>query len=101
MFRQAEALRGQLSQLSVSERGHIDLQPPSVASDTSGQLVFDELPTSLRAAMAVVERRLISDAIVSCEGRMEDVAERLGIGRRTLNEKIVKLGIQKAELLAN
>ena len=30
---------------------------------------------------------------------MDAVAEALGIGRRTLNEKIVKLGIDKSDLL--
>jgi two-component system C4-dicarboxylate transport response regulator DctD len=30
---------------------------------------------------------------------MEAVAEALGIGRRTLNEKIVKLGLDKEALL--
>ncbi|MEO0773705.1 MAG: helix-turn-helix domain-containing protein, partial [Pseudomonadota bacterium] len=32
-------------------------------------------------------------------GRMDDTAETLGIGRRTLNEKIVKLGLDKDALL--
>jgi DNA-binding NtrC family response regulator len=30
---------------------------------------------------------------------MDAVAEALGIGRRTLNEKIVKLGLEKSKLL--
>ena len=30
---------------------------------------------------------------------MDAAAEALGIGRRTLNEKIVKLGLNKGELL--
>jgi DNA-binding NtrC family response regulator len=30
---------------------------------------------------------------------MDDVAAALGIGRRTLNEKIVKLGIEKSQVL--
>jgi len=30
---------------------------------------------------------------------MDDVAEALGIGRRTLNEKIVKLNINKTDIL--
>ena len=33
------------------------------------------------------------------QGRMDAVAEALGIGRRTLNEKIVKLGLDKDALL--
>ncbi|MEO1120381.1 MAG: helix-turn-helix domain-containing protein, partial [Pseudomonadota bacterium] len=43
------------------------------------------------------ERQLIGQALRTHGGRMDAVAEALGIGRRTLNEKIVKLGLNKAE----
>ena len=43
------------------------------------------------------QRQLL--AIKAHEGRMDAVAEALGIGRRTLNEKIVKLGLDKDALL--
>lgn len=56
-------------------------------------------PETLREAVAAFERQLIGKALVSHDGRMDDVAEALGIGRRTLNEKIVKLGLDKATLL--
>ena len=59
----------------------------------------DEVPETLRGAVAVFERQLIAQAIKTHEGRMDAVAEALGIGRRTLNEKIVKLGLRKEELL--
>jgi len=59
----------------------------------------DEVPETLREAVAVFEKQLISQAIKSHQGRMDAVAEALGIGRRTLNEKIVKLGLNKDELL--
>ena len=49
--------------------------------------------------MAVFERELIGKALRAHEGRMDAVAEALGIGRRTLNEKIVKLGLDKDALL--
>ena len=49
----------------------------------------------LREAVAAFERQLIGRAIAEQEGRMDEVAEHLGIGRRTLNEKIVKLGLDK------
>ncbi len=49
----------------------------------------------LRNAVAVLERELITGALVSCNTKMDDTAEVLGIGRRTLNEKIVKLGLVK------
>jgi len=105
LYRQAEALRGQLSDLSGFERGGAQFSTPIEPSpsvdeaDHANKIIFDELPSTLREAMAVVERKLISDAIIACDARMDEVAERLGIGRRTLNEKIVKLGIEKASLL--
>jgi len=58
-----------------------------------------EVPETLREAVAAFERQLIAKAIKTHQGRMDAVAEALGIGRRTLNEKIVKLGLNKAELL--
>lgn len=56
-------------------------------------------PETLREAVAAFERELIGKALVSQDGRMDDVADALGIGRRTLNEKIVKLGIEKSTIL--
>jgi len=53
----------------------------------------------LREAIAAFERELISKAILTHGGRMDAVSEALGIGRRTLNEKIVKLGLNKEELI--
>ena len=57
-------------------------------------------PVTLREAVASFEREIIAQAIADQAGRMDDVAEQLGIGRRTLNEKIVKLGIDKERILA-
>lgn len=59
----------------------------------------EEVPETLREAVAVFERELIGKALKAHGGRMEATAEALGIGRRTLNEKIVKLGLDKAALL--
>jgi DNA-binding NtrC family response regulator len=56
-------------------------------------------PDTLRAAVAELERDMIATALTTHAGRMDDVAEALGIGRRTLNEKIVKLGLDKDALL--
>ena len=58
-----------------------------------------DVPSSLREAVAAFERELIGKAIKAHEGRMDAAAEGLGIGRRTLNEKIVKLGLDKDALL--
>ena len=58
------------------------------------------VPETLREAVAAFEREVISRALRSEDGRMDDVAAVLGIGRRTLNEKIVKLGLDKEALLS-
>ncbi|SFJ97328.1 sigma-54-dependent transcriptional regulator [Celeribacter neptunius] len=60
---------------------------------------LDDVPDTLREAVAVFEREVIGRALRAHEGRMDAVAEALGIGRRTLNEKIVKLGLNKDALL--
>lgn len=59
----------------------------------------EDVPDTLREAVAAFERELIGKALKAHEGRMDAVAEALGIGRRTLNEKIVKLGLDKDALL--
>ncbi|MEL7466775.1 MAG: sigma-54 dependent transcriptional regulator [Pseudomonadota bacterium] len=58
-----------------------------------------DAPGTLREAVAALERRMIARALKAQDGRMDDVAAELGIGRRTLNEKIVKLGLDKRSLL--
>lgn len=59
----------------------------------------EDVPSTLREAVARFERTLIAQAVTTHSGRMDAVAEALGIGRRTLNEKIVKLGLEKSKLL--
>ena len=71
----------------------------SMARAISVEQGFDDVPDTLRGAVATFERELISKAITTHEGRMDAAAEALGIGRRTLNEKIVKLGLDKDALL--
>lgn len=58
-----------------------------------------DVPETLREAVAAFERTLIAKAIRTHKGKMDAVAEALGIGRRTLNEKIVKLNLNKQDLL--
>jgi two-component system C4-dicarboxylate transport response regulator DctD len=60
---------------------------------------FDDAPETLRSAVAAFERQLIAKALSTHNGKMDAVAEALGIGRRTLNEKIVKLGLNKEDAL--
>ncbi|MCK0151719.1 sigma-54 dependent transcriptional regulator [Marivita sp. S6314] len=71
----------------------------SVAEALRTDDLIDDVPATLREAVARFEKTLISQAISTHEGRMDAVAEALGIGRRTLNEKIVKLGLEKSKLL--
>ncbi len=67
------------------------------ALHSSGELA--DTPETLRAAVAAFERQLIGKAIAQSNGRMDEAAAALGIGRRTLNEKIVKLGLDKESFL--
>ncbi|SMP12709.1 sigma-54-dependent transcriptional regulator [Shimia sagamensis] len=71
----------------------------SFASALAGDLGAEDVPDTLREAVAAFERELIGKAIKAHAGRMDAAAEALGIGRRTLNEKIVKLGLNKDALL--
>jgi DNA-binding NtrC family response regulator len=71
----------------------------SVRHAIARQASLKPFPETLREAVAAFERELISRAIQDEDGRMDDVAAVLGIGRRTLNEKIVKLDLDKEALL--
>lgn len=71
----------------------------SVAQAMRIDPLTDDIPNTLREAVASFERELIAKAIKAHDGRMDAVAEALGIGRRTLNEKIVKLALDKEALL--
>lgn len=59
----------------------------------------DDVPNTLREAVAAFERQLIRKALVAHDGKMDAVAEALGIGRRTLNEKMVKLNLDRADFM--
>jgi DNA-binding NtrC family response regulator len=71
----------------------------SVAEALRTDELVDDVPATLREAVARFEKTLIAQAISNHGGRMDAVAEALGIGRRTLNDKIVKLGLEKSKLL--
>lgn len=71
----------------------------SMAVALAGDLGTEDVPDTLREAVAAFEREVIGKAIKAHAGRMDAAAEALGIGRRTLNEKIVKLGLNKDALL--
>ena len=71
----------------------------SIRMSITKQSTPQPFPTTLREAVAMFEREIIGRAIQDGDGRMDEVAATLGIGRRTLNEKIVKLGLDKDALL--
>lgn len=71
----------------------------SVAEALRMDDITDDVPATLREAVARFEKTLISQAITTHNGGMTATAEALGIGRRTLNEKIVKLGLDKSQLV--
>lgn len=79
----------------AERRGGGSVRQAIVARQSSVQ----SFPGTLREAVAAFEREVISRAIQDQSGRMDDVAATLGIGRRTLNEKIVKLDLNKDALL--
>jgi len=71
----------------------------SVRQAIAGETQQNPVPDTLREAVAAFEREIIGRAILDKKGRMDDAAASLGIGRRTLNEKIVKLGLDKEAIL--
>ncbi len=71
----------------------------SVAEALRMDDITDDVPATLREAVARFEKTLIAQAITTHNGGMTATAEALGIGRRTLNEKIVKLGLDKSQLV--
>lgn len=71
----------------------------SVETALRNSNLTSDVPETLREAVAAFERQLIGKAIAQHNGRMDDVASALGIGRRTLNEKIVKLSLNKEAFL--
>lgn len=71
----------------------------SVTEAIKADLTLEDVPETLRSAIAAFEKQLIGKAISHHQGRMDAVADALGIGRRTLNEKIVKLGLNKQDLI--
>jgi two-component system C4-dicarboxylate transport response regulator DctD len=54
---------------------------------------------SLMEQVGNFERQLISDAVRRHKGDMRAVMEELGLPRRTLNEKMAKLGLSRAAIL--
>ncbi len=87
-----------------------DLPWPIVASDSSVDVLPEvvdarlapsapgiRLPADgfdLREYLADIEKKIIKDALEQCDGVVQHAAERLGIGRTTLVEKIRRYGLR-------
>lgn len=54
---------------------------------------------SLREQVDAFERALIEQCLLECGGRISAVMERLDVPRRTLSEKMTRLGINRAGLM--
>ncbi|HFB2047733.1 MAG: sigma-54-dependent Fis family transcriptional regulator [Hyphomicrobiaceae bacterium] len=85
---------------NIAERQMLGVRrgDPSVATALAINREPSDVPPTLRTAIAALERELIAQAIKANQGRMDPTARALGIARRTLNEKIVKLGLDKNTL---
>ena len=71
----------------------------SMAAALAGDLGTEDVPDTLREAVAAFERERIGKAIKAHQGRMEAGAAAVGIGRRKLNEKTVERGASKGAVL--
>ncbi|MTI09913.1 sigma-54-dependent transcriptional regulator [Curvivirga aplysinae] len=71
----------------------------TVAEALSYSSAQPDEPETLRDAMNAFERQLIVKAMENHSGDMETVASSLSIGRRTLNEKLVKYDINRTDYL--
>ncbi|MEM6987651.1 MAG: response regulator [Pseudomonadota bacterium] len=56
---------------------------------------LDDLDVPYKARVQAYERYLIEHAFATCDGRVSNVLEKLQINRRTLNDKMSKLGLSR------
>lgn len=71
----------------------------SIASILSFNNTSTDDPENLRDALNGYERQLIIKALENHSGDMEKTVIALGIGRRTLNEKLVKFAINRTDYI--
>ena len=90
-------LENALARAAIQARGrvilseHLDADDPSAASLPVLAESDETLP--LRAVLAEVERRMIHRALIACKGNKTRTAERLGISRRQLFDKVREYGL--------
>jgi two-component system, NtrC family, response regulator AtoC len=91
-------LENALARAAIASRGrtilpeHLDVDAETNPSVSSAGDPAESLP--LRALLAEVERRAIQRALVACGGNRTQTAERLGISRRQLFDKIREYDLQ-------
>jgi regulatory Fis family protein len=73
---------------------------PSGGRETARERSKEDGLLSLKRRLEDFERALIEQCLLECGGRISAVTERLDIPRRTLSEKIARLGIDRARLMA-
>jgi len=91
-------LENALARAAITARGRVILAEHLDAADPIG-VVLPALAESdeslpLRAVLAEVERRMIEKALAACRGNKTRTAERLGISRRQLFDKVREYGLE-------
>ncbi|MEA5163265.1 sigma-54 dependent transcriptional regulator [Cereibacter johrii] len=82
-----ESWPGNVGELkAAAERAVLGMRPPAIAAEP------EALPLPER--MARIEAGLIAEALEECGGSSALAADRLGLPRRTLNEKIARYGLR-------
>ena len=79
---------------NFAERWVLGLVPDSPPVASSATQPLAELPTlPLDEALAAVERQWIVQALTECGGNIARAGERLGLARKTLHDRIRRLGL--------
>lgn len=87
--------QGNLAELQAEAERHVLGLGPSRLSHAPSHRADEAMDkASLAEKMAIYEMRLISEALEAAEGSSAKAAEALGLPRRTLNEKIARLGVR-------
>jgi two-component system response regulator AtoC len=82
-------LENALARAAIAARGRALLPDHFSEETTSHSAELDqERPLPLRALLEEVERRAVREALTACDGNRTKAAERLGINRRQLFDKI-------------
>ncbi len=92
-------LENELARAAIAARGRAILPEHLHAEVAACRLELKDLPADvpLRALLAEVERDAIHRALVACDGNRTKAAERLGISRRSLFEKIREYDLRGGE----